>query len=132
MSTAKKYIVQVRIDGEPGDLRPGFTAEVEIIVAELHDVIAVPVAAVAEQQGRFFCGVRHGDAVDRREVTLGQGNDKLVEITAGLEAGEVVVLNPRAAIGEEPAAEGEASTAAAGSSPRRAGSRAAPPAGQDS
>jgi len=132
MSTAKKYIVQVRIDGEPGDLRPGFTAEVEIIVAELHDVIAVPVAAVAEQQGRFFCGVRHGDAVDRREVTLGQGNDKLVEITAGLEAGEVVVLNPRAAIGEEPAADGEASTAAAGSSPRRAGSRAAPAAGQDS
>jgi len=90
------------------------------------------VAAVAEQQGRFFCGVRHGEAVDRREVTLGQGNDKLVEITAGLEDGEVVVLNPRAAIGEEPAADGEASTAAAGSSPRRGGSRAAPPAGQDS
>ena len=132
MSTAKKYIVQVRIDGEPGDLRPGFTAEVEIIVAELHDVIAVPVAAVAEQQGRFFCGVRHGEAVDRREVTLGQGNDKLVEITAGLEPGEVVVLNPRAAIGEEPTADGEASSAQIGSSPRRAGSRAAPRAGQDS
>lgn len=132
MSTAKKYIVQVRIDGEPGDLRPGFTAEVEIIVAELNDVIAVPVAAVAEQQGRFFCGVRHGEAVDRREVTLGQGNDKLVEITAGLEAGEVVVLNPRAAIGEEPAADGEASTAPAGSPPRRAGSRAAPRVGLDS
>ena len=118
MSTAKKYIVQVRIDGEPGDLRPGFTAEVEIIVAQLEDVIAVPVAAVAEQRGKFFCGVRRGEAVERREVTLGQGNDKLIEITDGLLEGDVVVLNPRAAIGEEPA-DGEESPGAGEGGKRR-------------
>jgi RND family efflux transporter MFP subunit len=106
MSTVKKYVVQVKIDGASGDLRPGLTAEVEIIVAELDDVIAVPVAAVAEQGGKYFCGLRSGDTVVRREVTLGQGNDKLVEVAAGLEPGDVVVLNPRAALGEP--AEGQA------------------------
>jgi multidrug efflux pump subunit AcrA (membrane-fusion protein) len=119
MSTAKKYIVQVRIDGEPGDLRPGFTAEVEIIVAQLEDVIAVPVAAVAEQRGKFFCGVRAGETVERREVTLGQGNDKLIEITDGLLEGDVVVLNPRAAIGEEPADGEESSGSGEGGGKRR-------------
>lgn len=102
-STIKKYLVQVRIDGKTEDLRPGFTAEAEIIVADLEDVIAVPVAAVIEQAGTFVCAIRSGDAVERRVVTLGQGNDRLVEITSGLEQGDVLLLNPRAALGDEPA-----------------------------
>ena len=101
-STIKKYLVQVRIDGNTEELRPGFTAEAEIIVADLVDVIAVPVAAVIEQGGQFVCAVRRGDAVERREVALGQGNDRLVEIVSGLEEGEVLLLNPRAALGDEP------------------------------
>jgi multidrug efflux pump subunit AcrA (membrane-fusion protein) len=100
MSTAKKYVVQVRVDGEPEGLRPGFTAEVEIRIAELHEVITVPVAAVVEQGGAYYCGVRDRDAVVRRPVTTGQGNDKFIEITAGLAEGEVVVLAPRAVLGD--------------------------------
>ena len=52
-STAKKYIVGVRIDGVSEALRPGFTAEATIIVADLQDVIAVPVAAVIEDGEEF-------------------------------------------------------------------------------
>ena len=113
MSAAKKYIVQVRIDGQPEDLRPGFTAEVEISIAELRDVITVPVAAVMEQGGGYYCGVREGDRVVRRPVTTGQGNDKFIEITSGLAEGEVVVLTPRAALGElDGSADGPAKPAA--------------------
>ncbi len=101
MSTAKKYVVQVRLDGEPGEVRPGVTAEVEIVVADLKDVISVPVAAVMEKRGQFFCAVRKGDSIERRSVVLGMGNDKLVEITSGLENGEAVILNPRKALGED-------------------------------
>ena len=108
MSTVKKYVVQVKIDGESGVLRPGLTAEVEIIVADLDDVIAVPVAAVFEQGGKYFCALRSGEGAVRREVTIGQGNDKLVQIASGLEPGDVVILNPRAALGEgdSPAGQG--------------------------
>lgn len=101
LSTAKKYVVEVRIDGNTEDLRPGFTAEVEIIVADLRDVIAVPVAAVIEQGGEYVCAVRHESEVERRVVTLGQGNDKRVEILAGLEEGEQLLLNPRAILPDE-------------------------------
>jgi hypothetical protein len=92
MSTAKKYVVQVRIDGEPQEVRPGVTAEVEIIVADLKDVIAVPVAAVMEKRGQYFCAVRKGEAIERRAVTLGLGNDKLINITEGLEDGDALIL----------------------------------------
>ncbi|MFM1904655.1 MAG: Macrolide export protein MacA [Planctomycetota bacterium] len=98
LSSAKKYVVEVRIDGNTEDLRPGFTAEVEIIVADLTDVIAVPVAAVIEQQGEYVCAVRQGDTVERRVVTLGQSNDRQVEILAGIEPGETLLLNPRAVL----------------------------------
>jgi HlyD family secretion protein len=102
LSTAKKYVVEVRIDGNTEALRPGFTAEVEIIVADLQDVIAVPVAAVIEQLGEYVAAVRQGDQIERRLVTIGQSNDKLVEILAGLDEGETLVLNPRGLLPDAP------------------------------
>jgi HlyD family secretion protein len=119
-STTKKYLVEVRIDGNTEDLRPGFTAEAEIIVADLHDIIAVPVAAVIQQGEEYVCAVHRAAAglsnadggVERRVVTLGQGNDRLVEILSGLEAGETLLLNPRAAL-PSPAVAGRPTAAAA-------------------
>ncbi len=108
LSSSKKYVVAVRIDGNTEDLRPGFTAEVEIIVADLRDVIAVPVAAVIEQQGEYVSAVRQGDRVERRLVTLGQSNDKLVEILTGLTEGETLVLNPRGLLPDVPPVEDSA------------------------
>ena len=99
-STAKKYIVEVRIDEQSDSLRPGFTAEAEIIVADLHDVIAVPIAAVIEQGDQFVCAVSRGETVDRRIVTLGKTDDRFVEITEGLREGEQILLNPRSVLGD--------------------------------
>jgi RND family efflux transporter MFP subunit len=100
MASSKKYPVKVNIDGKSKDLRPGMTAEVEILVDHLQNVISLPVAALAEKAGQAYCCVKKGTALERRNVTLGEGNDKFVEIKQGLSAGEEVVLNPRAALGE--------------------------------
>lgn len=109
-STAKKYIVEVTIDGNTEELRPGFTAEVEIITADLKDVVAVPVAAVIQQDDAFVCAVRTAGGIERRPVRLGQGNDRYVEILSGLEAGEAVLLNPRLALGEAASSQRQAAT----------------------
>lgn len=93
-STAKKYVVGVRIDGKSEALRPGFTVEATIIVADLQDVIAVPVAAVIEDGKEFICAVKKGDGFERRVVTLGKSDDRFVEIVEGLTEGEPVFLNP--------------------------------------
>lgn len=109
-STAKKYIVQVKIEGQSRVLRPGFTAEAEIVIADLKDVIAVPVAAVIEQGDEYVCAVLTGDAASRRVVTLGQSDDESVEILTGLQSGEQIFLNPRKLLGDGPAREQDEKT----------------------
>ena len=99
-STAKKYVVGVRIDGKSEALRPGFTAEATIIVADLQDVIAVPVAAVIEDGKEFICAVKKGKGFERRVVMLGKSDDRFVEIVEGLQEGEPVFLNPETVLGE--------------------------------
>ncbi len=117
-STAKKYVVQVTIDGTTEQLRPGFTAEVEIIVADLASVISVPVAAVIEQSGEFVCAVRTEEGFERRSVEIGLSNDQLVEVKQGLSPGDRVFLYPRGLLGDGPAksssADADGDEAAAG------------------
>lgn len=108
-SQVKEYATYVKIDGEAKELRPGMTAEVEILVAHLKNVLSVPVAAVVEQRGKYYCWVRKGNQVERRPLVLGASNDKFIEVKDGLAAGDEVVLNPRAVVAEarseEPTAE---------------------------
>jgi len=108
-SQVKEYATYVKIDGEAKELRPGMTAEVEILVAHLKNVLSVPVAAVVEQRGKYYCWVRKGNEVERRPLVLGASNDKFIEVKDGLAAGDEVVLNPRAVLAEarteEPATE---------------------------
>jgi len=99
-AAVKEYATIVKIDGESKDLRPGMTAEVEILVAALQNVLAVPVAAVFEQRGQTFCCVKKGQEVEKRPVEVGMTNDKFVEVRRGLEQDEEVVLNPRAVVPE--------------------------------
>lgn len=90
----KKFRTIVTIEGNSKDFRPGLTAEVEILVAHLKDVVSVPVATVCEREGKFLAYVKKGEKPEKREVTLGQSNDKFVEIKSGLKVGEEVILNP--------------------------------------
>ncbi|HEV3165880.1 MAG TPA: hypothetical protein VGZ22_17760, partial [Isosphaeraceae bacterium] len=74
----------------------------EILIAEHDDVLTVPVQAVFPHDGnrrtRYHVAVKKPDgSVDNREVTLGLGNGKYVEVKQGLQSGDVVILNPPAA-----------------------------------
>ena len=98
-ANVKEYATRVRIDGQPDNLRPGMTAEVEILVDELKDVLCLPVAAVVEQQGRYFAWVEVPDGpTEQRSLVLGATNDKFVEVKDGILEGEAVLLNPRAVV----------------------------------
>ena len=98
----KEYATIVRIDGDDStDLRPGMTAEVEILVAHLKDVPVVPVAAIVEQRGLYFVWMdTESGTPEQREVLIGLTNDKFVEIRDGLAVGDKILLNPRAIVKE--------------------------------
>lgn len=79
-------------------LVPGMNVDVEIVVRTAENVLQVPSEAIfAAGEGPFVYRVEAGRIV-ARPVTLGLSSFDAVEITRGIEAGDVVVLGPAAAL----------------------------------
>ena len=97
-ANVKEYATTVRINGKPEGLRPGMTAEVEILVAHVKDALTLPVASVVERRREYFCWVNTPNGPERRPLVIGQSDDKFIEIKDGVAEGEDVLLNPRAAV----------------------------------
>ena len=89
----KVYSTQVTIQGAHTWLKPGMTAEVEVIVDQLEDVIYVPFQAVntVDEYHIVFADDASGN-IKLKEVKIGQFNDEFIEIQEGIEAGVVVHL----------------------------------------
>lgn len=94
-----KYDTIIELPADEG-LKPGMSAEVDIILAVHEDVLTVPVAAVVETEEGNFCWVKSKEGPQKRLIELGDSNDVFIEIIAGLKEGDQVVLNPTALINE--------------------------------
>ena len=75
-------------------LKPGMSAEVEIIIDRHENVLTIPVAAIVETAQGNFCWVKTADGAKRRSLELGDTNDVFTIVQAGLKEGDRVVLNP--------------------------------------
>ena len=89
----KVYLTDVSIDGTHDALKTGMTADVEVIINDLHDVLYVPIQSVTTMEEKKICYVM-GSVVEKREVETGLFNENFVEIKSGLTEGEKVLLNP--------------------------------------
>ena len=97
----KEFSVIVKIDSQTNlNLKPGMSAEVEMLVDRHADVLSLPVAAIVEQQDQFYCWVKAGKTQQRRSLVLGASNDQFIVVKDGVLAGEKVILNPRAIVEE--------------------------------
>lgn len=93
----KVYSTQVAIDGAATWIRPGMSAEVEIIAEVLEPVLQIPIQAVQRRDGKTVCYVsRIGFSAERREIEVGTFNTSMIEVRSGLEEGETVLLRPPA------------------------------------
>ena len=90
-----KYETIITLPSVPG-LKPGMSAEVEVIVDRHEDVLTIPVAAAVEDAEGDFCWVKTADGPKRRSLELGDTNDLFTVVKAGLKDGDQVVLNPLA------------------------------------
>ncbi len=100
-SDIKVYTTRIKIENPIAALRPGMSAQVKILVNQLENVLSVPVQAVLQYNSKSHVTKKIGDRYDRVEVTLGDSNDRFVQITKGLADGDVVVLNPISLMSEE-------------------------------
>lgn len=107
-SDIKEYATIVSIEGDATGLKPGMTAEVEVLVDEFPDTLTVPVSAVVEQHGQYFCWVKSANGPERRPLVVAGTNDRKMAVTDGVKEGDQVILNPRATVPEARKEEKEA------------------------
>lgn len=97
----KVYSTMIHIDGEYAWLKPGMSAEVEIVTDVIEDALQVPVNAVHIVDGRPTCYVTGLFGMEPRPVVTGEYNISFIEIKEGLEAGDSVLLRAPVATSEE-------------------------------
>jgi HlyD family secretion protein len=82
-------------------LRPGLTAQVEVLVNSRQNVLQVPVQSVIGIGGKYFAFVLKKGGPERRELKIGETNQTDIEIIDGVAESEQVVMNPRTHFAEE-------------------------------
>jgi len=88
----KVYPTTLKIEGVFEWLRPGMSAQVEILTGTLTDVVYVPIQAVTFHGADRVVYVVQGGKPVRRIVTTGSFTEDFIEIKSGIEAGEEVLL----------------------------------------
>ncbi|MBU1186709.1 MAG: efflux RND transporter periplasmic adaptor subunit, partial [Acidobacteria bacterium] len=83
--------VTIEVYDESLKLKPGMFVEARIIIGMKENVLAVPRKAILYKQNKTYVFVKQGNSVSQREITIGLTEEDLVEITSGLNGGEVIV-----------------------------------------
>jgi len=84
----QRYSVIVRLDDPPDNLKAGMTGEMNVIIGEQTDTIYIPTRAVQIDQVLIV----ENEIVRKRTVETGFRNLEFVEITEGISAGTLVVV----------------------------------------
>jgi len=92
----KNYKTVITIDDFPEDvaLKPGMTAQVELLIGYYPDVVVVPVQAVASHNDNKYVYLKSADGEFKRtEIKSGRSNISFLEVTEGLVEGNEVALD---------------------------------------
>lgn len=92
---ARTFEVRVSSPKEGGIvLKPGQSADVEIITGEAKDALVVPSHAVIDKGGEVIVYIDEGGKAKQKKVTVGIHNWNFTEIKEGPREGEKVIITP--------------------------------------
>jgi len=89
------YNVTFSLDNPPAGVKPGMTAQANVVTAQAAGVLALPSTALTERGTTYFVTMKPttvGGVGARKVVIVGLVGDSATEITSGLKAGDQVVL----------------------------------------
>lgn len=93
-SHIKEYAVEIEIHNPPHELRPGMSAQVDVLVEKQDSQLQIPIDAAIARGDKFFVAIPHEDGTfEAREIKVGSANDAIITIREGLEVGQKVILN---------------------------------------
>lgn len=90
----REYTVRLLIEAPNGQqsLKPSMRCESEIVVASVHDALAVPAQAVFRDDGETFVYTPAGTRYERTPVRVGRRSMSFAEIQSGVAPGQRVLL----------------------------------------
>ena len=89
------YNVTFSLDSAPAEVKPGMTAQVNVVTAQAQGVLAVNSTALTQRGNTYFVTMKPtkvGVAGVRKAVVIGLKGDSATEISSGLKAGDQVEL----------------------------------------
>ncbi|MBW2653332.1 MAG: efflux RND transporter periplasmic adaptor subunit [Deltaproteobacteria bacterium] len=84
-------LVRVVLDNTSGLFQPGTFVTADVLVEKCSAKVVVAKSVIQDVGGKACVFVHNGQGFQPRPVTIGQSNTGYVEITAGLEPGEIIV-----------------------------------------
>lgn len=92
----RTFEVRTRLKEKQIIIKPGMSADVEIIVDNIKNALVVPSHAIMEKNGKKFIFVKKGSIAKLVPVETGQFNWNFTEITSGVKEGDTVIISPDA------------------------------------
>jgi cobalt-zinc-cadmium efflux system membrane fusion protein len=84
-------LVRVVLDNTSGLFQPGTFVTADVLVEKCNAKVVVAKSVIQDVDGKSCVFVHNGQGFQPRPVTIGRSNSEYVEITAGLEPGEIIV-----------------------------------------
>jgi RND family efflux transporter MFP subunit len=99
---SRTLIVEAEVDNQHGRLRPGAFAKAELQTTSSQSVVTIPASALVTFAGiqKVFLN-KDGKAIERT-VVVGRKEADWIEITEGLQSGEMVIDAPSNLVGGQP------------------------------
>ena len=91
-ASPKVYKAKIQFDKQSPLLVNGMSVQLNIVTKIIPQTLFVPVEAVFEDNDRFYVFKHTIGGVEEQDVKLGESNDNFVQITEGIEEGDIVYL----------------------------------------
>ncbi len=91
-ASPKVYKSRIQFDEQSSKLVNGMSVQINIVTKIIPQTLFVPVEAVFEDNDRFYVYKHTLTGVVEQDVKLGESNDNFVQITEGIEEGDIVYL----------------------------------------
>jgi membrane fusion protein (multidrug efflux system) len=89
----RSLTIEALIDNKDGALKPGLFAHVKVVSQNNTQVLMIPAKALVTFAGINKAYAIEGDHAVERQLKLGARTGDLIEVVAGLKAGDQVALN---------------------------------------
>ena len=87
------FKLSIRLNGDNNKLKPSMSTSNEIIIERKSNVLVIPLPCLFTENGTHFVYLRDSGKITKRNVIIGEKNDKVIIIKSGLKEKDRILIN---------------------------------------